>query len=763
MVIRSVRIEITGVVQGVGFRPFVAHLAIRHAIVGSILNDGRGVTITAQGEAEAVAGFLAGLCAESPPLARIERMTVVEQPPARYDDFRILQSNHDGAKTVAVPPDAHLCDDCLREMLDPQDRRYRYPFINCTNCGPRFSLITSIPYDRPLTTMADFAMCADCRAEYADPASRRYHAQPIACPACGPSLRLLDRDGTPLDGSPLLGAIARLRRGEVVAIKGLGGYHLAVDPRNEAAVMRLRQRKNRDEKPFALMAASLAAARDFVQVDEIEAHLLAGVERPVVLLEQRHDHGLAAGVAPKNRYFGVMLPYTPLHHLLLREGGFSALIMTSGNRSDEPIAYDDADALLRLRDLADVFLVHNRRIHIRVDDSIVRVMAGRPLVLRRARGYVPRHLLLTHSGPEVLALGGELKNTLTFLRPAQAVLSQHLGDLATVESCTAQGEMIAHFQRVLELRPTIVAHDLHPDYHTTRLAEEMTGVSRCAVQHHHAHLVSCLAENGFDGPALGVIFDGTGFGNDGRIWGGEFLLGDRYGFQRLAHWEWLPLPGGDAATREPWRVALAALYGTYGAEIPELTSLLGIPAEDRRVVLTMLARQLHTPLTSSCGRLFDAVAALVGLRTHVTYEGQAALELEMCAESGEVVPYPFDLIERDGVQVIDHRPLFAAIVSDLQRGETCGGISARFHRTVAEAALVLCRRIRRTSGVATVALSGGVFQNRLLTETLVSLLQADDFEVLTHSLVPPNDGGLSLGQAVIAGSNHAASVPAVSG
>lgn len=750
---RRVNIKIEGIVQGVGFRPFVAQQASSLALSGWVLNDGRGVVIEAQGSKGGIEHFLLALRNELPPLARLERCEVVDIPLGEEGGFAIRESVNEGCKTATVAPDAHVCDDCLAELFSPTDRRYRYPFINCTNCGPRFSLITGIPYDRPNTTMADFGMCGACRTEYEAPASRRHHAQPIACPECGPQLTLHNCDGEVVAGDPLARVIEALHAGKIVAIKGLGGYHLAVAATDEEAVSRLRQRKARDEKPLALMVATLDAAQRITMVGEKEARLLSGSERPIVLLEQRPGHGLASGIAPRNRFFGVMLAYTPLHHLLLAEGGFPALVMTSGNRSDEPIAFDDADARDRLRGIADLFLLHDRRIHIRIDDSITRVLAGDSLVLRRARGYVPRPLMLPVSVPQVLALGGELKNTLCFTRGERAYLSQHLGDLANVESFDAHAAMMDHFKTVLDLSPQIVAHDLHPDYHTTRVAEGMEGVRRVAVQHHHAHLVSCLAENRFGGPAIGVIFDGLGYGLDGRIWGGEFLVGDLSNFRRVGHFDWMPMPGGDAATREPWRMALACLYKAYGCSYPLLPFLDNIAESDRKLVVAMIDRGLNAPLTSSCGRLFDSVAALIGIRNRVAYEGQAALELEMIADPGERATYPFELFGREEMWVLDSQPMIRAIVSDMNAGLAPQRISARFHRTLAQMVLIVCERIREEERISCVALSGGVFQNRLLTEQTIELLRRCSFDVLTHSLVPPNDGGLSLGQAVVAGMN----------
>ena len=748
---RRLQIEIEGLVQGVGFRPFVAQLAARLGVTGTVLNDGRGVVIAVQGKPAVLDLFLVALQAESPPLARIERLQITALPLQPESAFVILASSGEGAKVAAITPDAHLCDDCLAELLDSCDRRYYYPFINCTNCGPRFSIITGIPYDRPQTTMADFPLCPACAAEYWDPASRRYHAQPIACPACGPQLSLCAADGTPLAGDPLAGAVALLRAGQIVAIKGLGGYHLAVDAENDAAVARLRQRKARDEKPFALMVPSLAAAATLAEISSAEARLLSSVERPIVLLTVKEHPPLSPRIAPRNRYLGIMLPYTPLHQLLFVLGEFRALVMTSGNPSDAPIVFDDDQALAELGTIADAFLLHNRRIHTRIDDSIARVLANKPLLLRRARGYVPRAIRLPVTAPPILALGGELKNTLCLTRNERAYLSQHLGDLSNLESCAAHVTMTAHLQNLLELHTSVVAHDLHPDYQTTRLAESLIGVQRIAVQHHHAHLASCLAENGQCGPALGVIFDGLGYGADGTLWGGEFLLGDLHDFRRVGYFTPIRMPGGDLATREPWRMALAYLQQAYGRDYPRLPFLEEIARRDEQLLVTMIEKGINSPLSSSCGRLFDAVAALLGLRNRVSYEGQAAIELEMVAAIGDYPAYPFALdSDVGGAIVFDPRAMIRALVADLVAGIPSAQISARFHATLVAVVGEICSRVRAETGISIIALSGGVMQNCLLTEAVIAHLEKDDFIVLTHSLVPPNDGGLSLGQAAVA-------------
>ncbi len=747
------RIHIEGIVQGVGFRPFVLQTAERLGVCGWVLNDSRGVLIEAAGEAKALEGFLHILRDEAPPLSSISSFSVEEIAPVGDAGFVIRPSEGESEKKAQISPDTWVCPDCLGELFDPSDRRYRYPFINCTNCGPRYTIVTAVPYDRPHTTMAPFAMCSDCGAEYNDPASRRFHAQPIACPACGPKLALHDGSGPLLAGAdPLAEAVSLLRQGKIGAIKGLGGYHLAVDAANDEAVRELRRRKARDEKPFALMVPSLAGLAPLVVADDLEQRLLAGVERPIVLLRKKPESALSPQVAPNNRYFGVMLPYTPLHYLLMEH--FGALVMTSGNLSDEPIAFEDKEARNRLSGIADFHLGHDRDIHTRTDDSIARVMAGKALLLRRSRGYVPRGVLLPESQPTVLAVGAELKNTVCLTQDDRAFLSQHIGDLKNSEVCASFEKTIDHLKGIFGLNPTIVAHDLHPDSHGTRYAESLSGVTRVAVQHHHAHLASCMAENGAHGEVIGVIFDGLGYGADGHIWGGEFLVGGYSRYRRAGHFAYIPMPGGDAATREPFRMALSFLIRAFGEELPPLPLVTALPEKELRLYRKMIERGINAPLTSSCGRLFDAVAALSGLRQRVSYEGQAALELEMAiGEEREEGSYPFALGEEAGMLIFDPAPLIRALVGELLQGEAVSRVSARFHNTLARMVLEVCLRLQKETGLDRVALSGGVFQNRYLTERVLSLLSGAGFGVLTHSLVPPNDGGLALGQAVVAGSS----------
>jgi hydrogenase maturation protein HypF len=761
----SVRVE--GVVQGVGFRPFVYSLATRLGLAGWVGNDVDGVFAEVEGPAEGVQDFLAALVRDAPPLAQVERVTARSITPDGRAGFAIVPSNTAPSGTTGrqalVSADSATCADCLRELADPADRRFGYPFINCTNCGPRFTIVRDVPYDRPLTTMAGFPMCAACRAEYDDPADRRFHAQPVCCPACGPRLRLLDSAGHPLasdraphrPGSgvgqaddPLAGAVQVLQGGQVLAVKGLGGYHLAVDARSQDAAARLRAAKHREDKPFAVMVPDLAAARDLCVVDDLAQRLLAGARRPIVLLPRRAGP-IADAVAPGNRQLGIMLPYTPLHHLLLR--GFPhPMVLTSGNVSDEPIAYRDDDALARLGGIADSFLTHDRPIHIRTDDSVVRPFRGRETVLRRSRGYAPEPLAVRGRFPRpVLACGAELKNTFCLGRDNRAFLSHHIGDLENYETLRSFTEGIEHFQRLFDVTPELVAHDLHPDYLSTKYALDLPGAELVGVQHHHAHIASCLADNDEEGPVIGVAFDGTGFGPDGTIWGGEFLVADLASAERGGCLVGLPMPGGAAAIRQPWRMAAVYLDAAFPGALPDGLAVAARNAGSWADVLAMARRGVNSPVTSSAGRLFDAVAALLGVRDTINYEGQAAVELEQLAAVSPQPGYPAHITPGPPFTVAG-ADLVRAAAGDLLAGAPADVISARFHRGVADMIVAGCRVLREPSGLATVALSGGVFQNLLLLGTVTSLLEASGFRVLTHSRVPPNDGGISLGQAVVA-------------
>ena len=676
-------IQVSGIVQGVGFRPYVYRLATDRNLEGNISNTPAGVTIQIQGPLERVEDFVARLPEEAPALAQITRVFVRELPCEPSDHFEILASRGGENISAGISPDVAVCSDCLREMLDPQDRRYRYPFINCTNCGPRFTIVRSIPYDRPRTSMSVFPMCDECRAEYENPQNRRFHAQPNACWKCGPQLEFLDAQGHAIKSlDPIDAAVECLRSGQVVAIKGLGGFHLAVDATNSAAVRQLRERKRRVEKPFAVMVPDLEAVARFCKIGSEGQQLLNSRQRPIVLLPRAIDNTIDDQVAPNQSDLGIFLPYAPIHYLLFAAGDFEALVMTSGNLSEEPIAIDNREAVQRLAGIADFFLVHNREILLRCDDSVVRPSAGRLRQIRRSRGYVPAAVSLRREIPQILAVGGELKNTICLTHGKLAFLSQHIGDLENLESFEFFREAIDHLSKILAIDPEIIAHDLHPGYLSTQWALNQQGVRRVAVQHHHAHIAACMAENHLDEEVIGLSLDGTGYGTDGHIWGGEALLTKYTSFTRAAHFTYVTLPGGAAAIREPWRMAVSYLRHTFGNEflgldIPFVRELERKKAE---LVLKMMDRRLNSPLTSSCGRLFDAVAALIGIRHEVSYEAQAAVELESLARSSdETGGYPFALDRRDGCFQIDFPPLFEAIVEDLRRKVPLERISRRFH------------------------------------------------------------------------------------
>ncbi len=755
--VQRVRLRVQGTVQGVGFRPFVHTLAGACGLGGFVYNDAEGVRIELEGAPVALAAFQTRLRAELPPLARIEALHGEEMAPLGERAFRIEASRGALQRFTLISPDVATCPTCLEELRTAGNRRHRHPFINCTHCGPRFTLIRDIPYDRVNTTMAAFPLCPDCEGEYRDPADRRFHAEPTACPHCGPQLRLLDAAGRALAGEPLAGAVARLRAGGIVAVKGIGGFHLACAARDAAAVAELRRRKQRDDKPFAVMVADLAQARRLCLVDERAAALLEAPARPIVLLPRRADADVAEAVAPGFRELGLLLPYTPLHHLLLGDSGL-ALVMTSGNRSDEPIAYRDEEALARLAPLVDAFLLHDRAIHVRCDDSVLRPGPAAPQLLRRSRGYVPAPLRLQRAfARPLLACGGELKNTFCLVRDRFAFISPHIGDLDNEETYASFVAGIEHFRRLFQIEPEVIVHDLHPDYLSTRYALERAGeAERVGVQHHHAHVASAMADNDLEGPVIGVAFDGTGYGTDGRLWGGEFLIADYAGFQRAAHWSYFPLPGGAQAIREPWRVAQALLGQAFGAEAEGLLPRLlpAIAPAQTRVLTQMIQRGFNTPLSSGVGRLFDAAAALLTGRTRVTFEGQAAIELEQRAEPRVSDGFALEL----GGPPADGQPwplpsaaLLGALARGLLDGQAPGVLAARFHNTLAEAVGEVCAQLSARHGLRRVVLSGGVFQNSLLLGRALAALERRGLQVFTQRRVPANDGGLALGQAMIGG------------
>lgn len=758
-------VEIAGAVQGVGFRPFVYRLAAELALTGWVVNDARGVVITVEGPVAVLERFLDRLRAEAPPHAVIHRLDWRWQPAAGHEHFTIRASQDSGGKTAAVLPDLATCADCLAEVRDPADRRHHYAFTNCTRCGPRFSIIRALPYDRPNTTMRAFVMCPSCEAEYGAPLDRRFHAQPNACPACGPQLALWWRDGsggwqqTAAGDAALRLAAAAIRGGQVAAVKGLGGFHLMADAGSDAAVGTLRERKRRPDKPLALMVADLAQVRRICVSDAGADALLDSPQAPIVLLPRRPTLPgeaplpIADAVAPGNPTLGVMLPATPLHHLLLAEVG-RPVVATSGNVSDEPICIDEQEAVQRLGPFADLFLVHNRPIARQVDDSVVHVVAGAPRLLRRARGHAPLPVRLRAPVPPILAVGAHVKNTIALSVGDQVFISQHIGDLATAQAIAAFERVIADFLDLYSAEPVAIAYDLHPDYRSSlwaRAAVLERGCRGIPVQHHHAHFAACLAENQVAGPALGVMWDGTGYGGDATIWGGEFLLGDAGTVQRVAHLQHFPLPGGDACAREPRRVALALLLQAFGEaalEWEDLAAVASFSEAERALLATMLARRINAAASSSIGRLFDGVAAIIGLAQRCSFEGQAAMALQFAAEAAgtESGSYPLPLSGVDLPYRLDWQPMIEAIVEDIRRGVAPGLIAARFHHGLIDGMADVARRI----GQPRVALSGGCFQNRLLVEGAVERLRAAGFEVLLPAQVPCNDGGISLGQVAVA-------------
>ena len=752
---RRAHVRVQGTVQGVGFRPYVYRLAGELGLDGFVLNDAHGVLIEVEGSPEAVAGFLTRLANEAPPLARVEHVHADDRDPTGVVGFAIRESPRDGVPDAPVTPDSATCADCLAELLDPADRRFRYPFTNCTNCGPRFTIVRGVPYDRPFTTMAGFRMCPRCQAEYDDPGDRRFHAQPNACPDCGPSVALVGGHGEPVPlgeaRDAVAAAAAALRAGRILALKGIGGFHLACRADDEGAVALLRARKHREDKPFALMAPDLGAARALVSLSAEAEECLLGAEGPIVLAPRRPGAAVAQAVAPGSPELGVMLPYSPLHHLLLADAG-TTLVMTSGNVSDEPIAYGDDDARARLAGIADLFLLHDRPIQTRTDDSVLRLLDGGTTFLRRSRGYVPASTPLPGGTPRpVLGCGAELKSTFCLAKGERAWVGHHIGDLKNYETLRSFQEGVAHFERLFAVAPEVIAHDLHPEYLSTKYATERDGVELVGVQHHHAHLAACLAEHCVTGPALGAIFDGTGYGEDGTVWGGELLFGDIGFSRRVGMLMPARLPGGERAIRQPWRMACAWLV-VAGDEAPALPSALAGRVLERAwdQVAELTRTGVASPLTTSMGRLFDAVAALCGLRPEVNYEGQAAIELEAACDPAEQGSYPLPLTGTDQMLVLDPREAVRAVTADIAAGVPVGVVATRFHAAVAGAAVAACTRAAAEHGSEQVVLSGGVFQNRRLLSETAAGLRAAGLRVLIPERLPCNDGGISYGQVAVA-------------
>jgi hydrogenase maturation protein HypF len=749
-------VVVRGIVQGVGFRPYVYRLATHLGLGGFVRNQSGSVLIEIEGDPPQLDRFLEEVSARPPRLAQVDDLSWEPRSPEGDQAFRVEESRSGPPRDIAVAADVAMCGSCRAELRDPNDRRYQYPFLNCTDCGPRLTIITGSPYDRMRTTMAGFPMCADCRSEYDDPADRRFHAEPTACPACGPRLRFHSPSGgAAVPGvEPLEAFAALLREGRIGALQGLGGFHLVCDARRDDAVALLRARKGREEKPFAVMVRDAEAALEFCWIDPLERSLLEGVRAPIVLLRRRNTErveGLSSAVAPGRLRLGLLLPYTPLHDLLMDEMGGIPLVMTSGNRSDEPIAFDDR-AIGQLSGIADGFLLHDRPIRVRCDDTVTRVIDGAESPVRRSRGYAPEPIRLPYplQGP-TLAVGGQLKATFALGRGDVAFLSHHLGDLEHEEAQKAFLRDIRLFESLFGFRPERLVHDLHPDYASTdyaRVRAAKEGLDLVAVQHHHAHMASVMAENGLHGPVIGVTFDGMGYGTDGTLWGGEFLVGDYRGFRRAAHLEPFAMPGGEQAIEEPWRMALSLLVATREPLEPIETRMDALQLE---VVWRLLQRGVNCPRTSSMGRLFDGVASLLGVRDRVSYEGQAAVELEgLAAESGDPGRYPVSLIDRKGSWLLEFAPLVRGILEDRRRGTTLPDLARRFHSTVVEMIRSTAVRVREQTGLGRVVLTGGVFANELLLSEVPTALRREGFRVHTHHRVPSNDGGLSLGQLAVA-------------
>jgi hydrogenase maturation protein HypF len=763
--ITRTRIDVNGVVQGVGFRPFVYRLAHRYKLSGWVCNTSGNVSIEVQGERINLDGFTAALENEAPPVSRIQRIRISTIPVNADTDFKILDSKAREGEYQPLSADIATCNQCLKEIFDPADRRYLYPFTNCTNCGPRFTIVKDIPYDRPLTTMNKFKMCQKCQAEYDDPLNRRFHAQPNACPDCGPKLQLADNNGTPVDCHDVLKKAAQLLiEGNIIAVKGLGGFQLACDATDFKTVQTLRERKKRPGKPFALMMYCLEQIQKYCIVSPPEAGLLCSVQAPIVLLKKSPDNAeIALNIAENNKYLGVMLPPTPLHHILLRYVA-KPLVMTSGNLSEEPICKDNDEALARLKGIADYFILHDRDVYSRYDDSVYLVEKDEARAIRRARGYAPSPVMLPFDAVQILACGAEEKNTFCLTRDNHAFLSQHIGDMDNAETLEHFENTIALYKHLFRIKPEEIAYDLHPEYRATKYALKYAAennLKTVGVQHHHAHIAACMAENNIETPVIGVSFDGTGYGTDGNLWGGEFLLCDFKGFERLAHLEYIPMPGGAAAIHKPYRMALSYIYNLLGTatSIEKLPILKQIPETEINTIKKQLQLKLNCPLTSSAGRLFDAVSAICGICGEAAYEAQAAIELEMAApdDMNEIISqgiYPFAIDNENGISVIRLENLIKCVIQDIIENTPVAVIAAVFHRTMAEMITETCKSISKKTEIKTVALSGGVFQNRLLLNLAIDRLEREGFTVISHKVVPCNDGGLALGQAVIAHFNR---------
>jgi len=760
--IQRKKIEISGIVQGVGFRPFIYRNAVARDLKGFVTNTSKGVEIEVEGETNNIESFIESIKTDAPPQSEITTLKTNNIEPKDEFEFNIVPSKDQKERSALITPDIGTCVDCKQEFFDPEDRRYHYPFINCTNCGPRYTIIKDIPYDRPKTTMAEFTMCEQCQSEYNDPLNRRFHAQPNACPVCGPHIWLSDRSGKKITETDAIEkAVQLLEGGKILVVKGLGGFHLACDAKNNAAVIRLRERKRREEKPLAVMTGSTEAVKKIAEVNKKELEILQSPERPIVLLKKSTEYTLSDQVALRNKYVGVMLPYTPLHYLLF-SSNIKVLVMTSGNISDEPIAKTNEEALNKLNTIADFFLLHNRGIQIRADDSVTRIIDNIPRPIRRSRGYVPFPIFLRNPALSVLAVGGELKSCFCLTREDQAFLSQHIGDLENAETLSFFTETINHLKHILQIEPELIIHDLHPDYLSTKWAQTIEDLPKVAVQHHHAHVAACLADNGREDTVIGLIMDGAGYGADGNIWGGEVLIADTADYQRAGHFEYRPMPGGTAAIKEPWRMAVSYLYHCFKGDNNECIKNLDnigfgrtVDKEKIITIMNMIKNSLNTPLTSSLGRLFDGVAAIAGVRSYIKYEGQAAMELEMRMEA-ESMPeedsdvYFFDIIDYGSNFVICPDNVIYQVLEDVKSKVPVSRISWKFHTGLVRLFVDISKKVREKSDLNCVVLSGGCFLNRFLLRNLIQELEKEKFEVLTHTQVPTNDGCIALGQAVAA-------------
>ncbi|WZL72500.1 carbamoyltransferase HypF [Clostridiaceae bacterium 35-E11] len=739
---------VEGIVQGVGFRPFVYNVAVKKNLKGWVKNTSEGVYIDIEGEEKNIDCFLKELEYNAPPLSQIERIIIQEKSLKNYNDFTIEKSKDNENTITLISPDVATCKDCERELKDKHDRRYEYPFTNCTNCGPRFSIIKRLPYDRPMTTMKEFEMCPSCSSEYENPMDRRFHAQPNACHSCGPKVWITDEYGKKIAcKEPLKKAIGLIKRGKIMAIKGLGGFHLVCDAKNKDAVQTLRNRKRRPTKPFALMMKDMDIVKKYCHVNEKEENILNGIRKPILLLDKKNDD-LPDTIAPHNKKLGVMLPYTPLHYLLF-EDKLTALIMTSANVSGLPIVYKNEEAVEKLKDIVDYFLLHDRDIYIPVDDSVARVSLGKEQIIRRSRGYAPVSFKI-EGIEETLACGSSLKNTFCISTKNFAFLSQHIGDLDNLETYKNFEINVEHFKTIYRTQLKLIAYDLHPDFLSSDYAQKQKG-QKIPVQHHHAHIVSCMAENKIHEKVIGIAFDGTGLGTDSKIWGGEFLVCDYTDFERAGHLDYVKMPGGDAAVKEPWRMAASYLYKTYREEV-DIEKLTYLSDKNMKNILTMIKQNINCIETSSMGRFFDAVSALLGWKRRITFEGEAAILLESIADMQEQGEYDYDIDRTNGKYVVNTRKIMQCIIDDIENNVSKSIIAKRFHNTVIAFSIDMCKLLRSKFHINSVALSGGVFQNELLLKGIYYGLKSEGFTVYTHGQIPCNDGGVALGQLVIA--NH---------